>query len=120
MATRPILLGNLAPFPTMSAPRAALHEGTVSTSLTDGVATVRFGHPKGNSLPGALLRRLAQEVSAVGADGAARVVVLRSDGAGPFCAGASFDELRSIADAATGKEFFMGFARLILAMRSCP
>jgi methylglutaconyl-CoA hydratase len=53
-------------------------------------------------------------------DSGVRVVVLRSEGTGPFCAGASFDELRSITDAATGKEFFMGFARLILAMRRCP
>ena len=39
---------------------------------------------------------------------------------GPFCAGASFDELSSIRDAAAGKEFFMGFARVILAMTRCP
>jgi methylglutaconyl-CoA hydratase len=94
--------------------------GHVSVSAADGVATIRFGHPKGNSLPGALLRRLAAEVDSVAADDAARVAVLRSDGSGPFCAGASFDELRSIRDAAAGKEFFMGFARLILAIRRCP
>ena len=94
--------------------------GTVSLSTADGIATIRFGHPKGNSLPGELLRRLAEAVQEAGADAAARVVVLRSEGTGPFCAGASFDELRAIDDAATGKEFFLGFARLILAMRSCP
>jgi methylglutaconyl-CoA hydratase len=37
-----------------------------------------------------------------------------------ICAGASFDELKSIRDAAGGKEFFMGFARVILAMTRCP
>jgi len=46
--------------------------------------------------------------------------VLRSDGTGAFCAGASFAELQGISHAAQGTEFFMGFARLILAMRSCP
>src|SRR5262249_42665402 len=41
---------------------------------------------------------------------------LASYGEGPFCAGASFDELTAIGDATAGKEFFMGFARVILAM----
>lgn len=94
--------------------------GTVIVRAADGIATIQFSHPKGNSLPGALLRRMADAIDAVGADAAARVVVLRSSGTGPFCAGASFDELRRIGDAPTGKEFFMGFGRLILAMRRCP
>jgi methylglutaconyl-CoA hydratase len=92
----------------------------VSVAVTEGVATVQFGHPKGNSLPGDLLRLVAAAIDTVSGDGSARVVVLRSDEPGPFCAGASFDELKSIGDAAAGKEFFMGFARLILAMRRCP
>ena len=104
----------------MTTPIAATDAGHVQVQHADGVATIRFGHPKGNSLPGALLRQLAETVSAVGADDRARVIVLRSEGTGPFCAGASFDELQAIADPATGKEFFMGFARLILAMRRAP
>lgn len=95
-------------------------QGTLATHVYNGVGTIRFGHPKGNSLPGALLRRLALTVDDMAEDRGVRVIVLRSEGTGPFCAGASFDELRSIGDAATGKEFFMGFARLILAMRRCP
>ena len=94
--------------------------GHVSVETTDGIATVRFGHPKGNSLPGALLQQIADSIDAVAADAASRVVVLRSHEPGPFCAGASFDELRAIEDAATGQEFFLGFARVILAMRRCP
>jgi methylglutaconyl-CoA hydratase len=94
--------------------------GDVIVRTVDGIATIQFSHPKGNSLPGALLQRMADAIDAVGADVGARVVVLRSSGTGPFCAGASFDELRRIADAAAGKEFFMGFGRLILAMRRCP
>lgn len=105
--------------PPAAAPSPA-DRGEVSVRTHEGVATVRFAHPKGNSLPRALLARLAEAVTALGADDAVRVIVIRSGEPGPFCAGASFDELRAIADAAAGKEFFMGFARLILAMRRAP
>jgi len=94
--------------------------GTVTVTATDGVASVRFNHPKGNSLPAALLARLADEIRRLGAHDDVHVVVLRSSDTGPFCAGASFDELKAIRDAAAGKEFFMGFARVILAMTRCP
>src|SRR5215471_18747535 len=94
--------------------------GTVDVTLADGVATVRFAHPKGNSLPAALLARIATEIRRLGTVDEAHVIVLRSGESGPFCAGASFDELKSIRDAAGGKEFFMGFARVILAMTRCP
>jgi methylglutaconyl-CoA hydratase len=49
-----------------------------------------------------------------------RVVLLSSYGAGAFGAGASFDELVAIRDDRQGAEFFMGFARVILAMIRCP
>ncbi len=107
----------------MSSPTAAaspVDPGGVAVRVAGGVATIQFSHPKGNCLPGALLRRMAESMDAISADPNARVVVLRSAEPGPFCAGASFDELKSLRDAAAGKEFFMGFARLILAMRRCP
>jgi methylglutaconyl-CoA hydratase len=94
--------------------------GEVHVSVADGVGTVRFAHPKGNSLPAALLARLAEEIRRVGSMADVRVIVLRSGDSGPFCAGASFEELKAIRDAAGGKEFFMGFARVILAMTRCP
>lgn len=105
----------------MSAPQdPTLAAGRVTSSVADGVATITFAHPKGNSLPGTLLRELAAAVTELGRNADARVVVLRSEGDGPFCAGASFDELVAIRDEAGGREFFMGFARLILAIRDCP
>jgi methylglutaconyl-CoA hydratase len=97
-----------------------LAEGDVHVRVAEGFATVRFSHPKGNSLPAVLLNRLAAEISRLGSHPEAHVILLRSSDAGPFCAGASFDELKSIRDAASGKEFFMGFARVILAMIRCP
>jgi methylglutaconyl-CoA hydratase len=99
---------------------SAADPGRVTSEIRAGVATVRFHHPKGNSLPAGLLRNLAAEVTSLGRTPSARVIVLRSEGTGPFCAGASFEELASIRDAEAGKEFFMGFARLILAMRDAP
>jgi methylglutaconyl-CoA hydratase len=95
-------------------------DGSVASRVAEGIATVEFSHPKGNSLPGALLRTLADEVAAAGRRPDVNVVLLRSSHEGPFCAGASFDELVAIADPVAGKEFFLGFARVILAMIRCP
>jgi methylglutaconyl-CoA hydratase len=63
---------------------------------------------------------LTEAIENVGANPEARVVILASEGTGAFCAGASFDELRSLRTVDEGKEFFSGFARVILAMRRCP
>jgi methylglutaconyl-CoA hydratase len=97
-----------------------LEAGTVELEIREKIATVRFGHPKSNSLPGALLGKLADAIDAAGRDPAARVIVLRSAGTGAFCAGASFDELKAVRDAAAGKRFFSGFVRVILAMIRAP
>ena len=101
-------------------PGTAVAGGDVSVAIADGIGTITFCHPKGNSLPGALLQRMADALDWVSRDAAARVIVLRSDGTGPFCAGASFDELMSISDAVQGEEFFSGFARVILGMIRSP
>lgn len=100
--------------------RATHEPGTVATRLEDGIGSVAFEHPKGNSLPGALLAELAARITALGRDAGVRVIVLRSGGTGAFCAGASFAELAAITDIETGSRFFMGFANLINAMRECP
>lgn len=92
----------------------------VQTAVSDSIATVTFGGTKGNSLPGVLLRELAATIESTAARPEVNVIVLRSEGEGPFCAGASFDELKSIADEKTGKEFFLGFAGVILAMTRAP
>ena len=94
--------------------------GTVTAEVADGIGTVTFGHPKGNSLPGTLLAELAAQITTLGQAPEVRVIVLRSQGTGPFCAGASFAELAAIGDIERGTTFFMGFANLINAMRECP
>jgi methylglutaconyl-CoA hydratase len=106
---------------TTDAPRPAdSPDGYVRTAIENGIGRIEFFHPQSNALPSAILRDLAAAVTAVGADPAARVIVLQSGGTGPFCAGASFDELTAIAGPEQGQEFFSGFARVILAMIRAP
>ncbi len=94
--------------------------GTVQAHVADGIGRIQFHHPKGNSLPGALLRELAATVRRLGADPAARVILLSSGGTGPYCAGASFDELVAISNTTEGQTFFSGFSQVILAMLRAP
>ena len=95
-------------------------QGTVDSKIANGIGTVTFSHPQSNSLPGALLRRLADEITAVGKNDEAKIIVLRSGGEKAFCAGASFDELVAIDSLEKGKIFFSGFAAVINAMRKAP
>lgn len=95
-------------------------QGYVSTDKVNGVATIEFYHPSHNSLPGNLLKQLASSITQAGLDPDVKVVVLKSAGDRTFCAGASFDELISIDNFETGKQFFMGFANVINAIRKCP
>lgn len=99
----------------------AIHQGHVNVSINDkGIASVEFGHPLSNSLPGKILRKLAESITELGKKEEVKVIVLRSSGEKAFCAGASFDELISIEDLETGKTFFSGFALVINACRTCP
>jgi len=95
-------------------------DGEVVAVIRDAIATVTFSHPKSNSLPSALLQKLAAEIADIGGNSGVKVIVLRSQGKGAFCAGASFDEMKAVTDATSGREFFSGFARVILAMIRAP
>lgn len=94
--------------------------GSVHTHIHNGIGTIEFFHPKSNSLPGTLLLELAAAVTAHGDNPDVRVIHLCSGGTGAFCAGASFDELTAIQNAADGQAFFSGFAKVILAMIRAP
>ncbi|MEX0722129.1 MAG: enoyl-CoA hydratase/isomerase family protein [Balneolaceae bacterium] len=95
------------------------NNGSVTLSTNNNIGTIEFHHPKGNSLPGKLLRKLAETITSAGKNEQVRVIVIKSSGEGAFCAGASFDELIAIEDYDTGKHFFMGFALVLNAMRKC-
>jgi methylglutaconyl-CoA hydratase len=99
----------------------AVDQGYVTCSVNElGIGTIEFGHPLSNSLPGKILRKLAESIAEYGANEKVKVIVLRSGGDRSFCAGASFDELISINDLDTGKTFFSGFAQVINACRKAP
>lgn len=97
-----------------------MSDGYVKTTAANGIATVTFHHPKSNSLPGHILRGMAEAITAAGHAPETRVIILRSDGDKAFCAGASFDELVAIEDESRGLEFFSGFAHVINAIRTVP
>ncbi len=104
-----------------------ISNGELNSTISQGIARITFYHPQSNSLPGSLLRNLAQEITAAGTNKEVKVIVLQSAEnreatakAGAFCAGASFDELMAIKDLESGKTFFSGFAGVINAMRKAP
>lgn len=88
--------------------------------VRDGVADVEFFHEKSNCFPTTLLDRFVDVINELSINNQVKVISIRSKGNRVFSAGASFDELLNIEDLETGKKFFSGFARVILAMKNCP
>ena len=86
----------------------------------NGIARIHFAHAKQNAFPATHLKALQTAFEEVSKDDGIHVIVLQSDPAKAFCAGASFDELLAVKTPEEGKAFFMGFANVINAMRQCP
>lgn len=97
-----------------------MQNGKVESKIENGIATITFFHPQSNSLPGVILRKLADEITAAGNNPEAKVIVMKSEGEKAFCAGASFDELIAIKNFEEGKKFFSGFSLVINAIRKAP
>ncbi|AOW08459.1 enoyl-CoA hydratase/isomerase family protein [Flavobacterium gilvum] len=93
--------------------------GSLLTTIEGKIATVQFGHPASNSFPRVLLDRLTNELTFLSDNPDISIIVLKSEGNGAFCAGASFDELLAVSTLDEGTRFFSGFANLINSMRSC-
>lgn len=94
--------------------------GLLLTSIENKIATLEFSHPASNAFPAQLLHNLTNEITSLSTHPDVLVLVIKSQGSGVFCAGASFDELMAIANKNEGEAFFAGFANLINAMRKCP
>ena len=93
--------------------------GSLYTKIENKIATVEFGHPAGNSFPGELLQRLTDEFNKLSNNPEVNIIILKSEGEGAFCAGASFDELLAVSNLEEGAVFFAGFANVLNAMRNC-
>lgn len=94
-------------------------EGTISTTIENKIATVSFYHAASNSFPSAQLEKLTQELNTLSKLESVVLIILKSEGTGAFCAGASFDELLAVTNLEEGSQFFSGFAKVINAMRKC-
>ncbi|MCM4167733.1 1,4-dihydroxy-2-naphthoyl-CoA synthase [Arenibacter antarcticus] len=93
--------------------------GSLYTNIVNGIATVEFGHPASNSFVLELLERVTSAIDQLSLNPEVTVIILKSEGDGTFCAGASFDQLTQVSTIAEGQVFFSGFAHLINAMRCC-
>lgn len=93
--------------------------GSLYTNIQNKIATVEFGHPASNSFVSELLQRLTKTLDELSQNEEVSLVVLRSEGDGPFCAGASFNELMAVSSQEEGTVFFSGFAHVLNAMRRC-
>ena len=94
-----------------------MSNGSLYTHVQNGIATVEFYHEASNSFPSELLNRLTKAFNELSNNDDVRVIVLKSEKEKAFCAGASFNELIAIDNLEDGKQFFMGFANVINAMR---
>ncbi len=92
----------------------------VKSEIHKGICTIEFFHPQSNSLPAKILHNLAAAIQQAGENPNVLVIVLRSHGEKVFCAGASFEELKTIKTEIEGLKFFSGFALVINAIRLCP
>ena len=95
------------------------NEAFVKYENSNGITTITFYHPSQNSLPSDVLAKLKDSIIRAGNDPDTILILLQSGGDRTFCAGASFTELSSIKDFVHGKQFFLGFANVINAIRSC-
>ena len=91
-------------------------EAKVHLEKKNKVGKVTFFHPKGNSLPSDMLKKLIKAFEDADADADTAVVILESRG-NAFCAGASLKELKNVKTLEEATAFFMGFANLLNTIR---
>jgi len=96
-----------------------MNNGYIKLEIENKIATLTFFHPKSNSFPSHLLTELTNHFNQLSDNDNVNVILLKSEGEKTFCAGASFDELMEIDNFEDGKKFFLGFAKLVNAMRKC-
>ena len=56
---------------------SAINQGHVKSEINEnGIATIEFGHPLSNSLPGKILQLLAKTITEIGAKKDVKVIIL--------------------------------------------
>ncbi|WP_457611627.1 enoyl-CoA hydratase/isomerase family protein [Lutibacter sp.] len=96
-----------------------MSNGSLYTHIQNNIARVEFYHPASNSMPSELLNRLTVAFNELSKNEEVHVIILKSEQEKTFCAGASFNELVAISTIEEGKQFFLGFANVLNAMRNC-
>ena len=98
-----------------------MYESNANIQLTinNKTATITFFNAASNSFTSEMLADLTNQFNDLHHNDLVNVIVLQSKGEGPFCAGASLNELLLITDSTAGTAFFSGFANVINAMRKC-
>jgi methylglutaconyl-CoA hydratase len=93
--------------------------GKVESALKDGVGEIVFSSEKANSLNSELLSQLLAHIEKLGQNSLCKVLSLKSLGK-TFCAGASFEEMKSLTDVASAEKFFSLFGLVTIALREVP
>jgi methylglutaconyl-CoA hydratase len=88
----------------------------ITSEIKDKVCYIEFFTSKHNSLTSDMLDELSEKILNVSEE--IPVIVLKSGGEKSFCAGANFNELVSINNQSEAKDFFSGFAKVLLAIKN--
>jgi methylglutaconyl-CoA hydratase len=90
--------------------------GKVQSVVENGIGEITFSSEKANALSSTLLENLIAEVNKVSNKADCKVIYLRSVGKS-FCAGAYFDEVKSLQSQKDAEKFFSLFGLVTVALR---
>ena len=93
-------------------------KGTVHTQIENAIATITFQHPASNACDPKMLAEMAGSIKNLNSHSGVKLILLQSGGEKAFCAGASIAHLSALKDLKNATEFFKGFGRLILEMKT--
>ena len=93
-------------------------KGTVHTHIENAIATITFQHPASNACDPEMLAEMAGSIKNLNSHSGVKLILLQSGGEKAFCAGASIAHLSALKDLKNAAEFFKGFGRLILEMKT--
>lgn len=92
--------------------------GQLNHTFRTGFVEIEFSHPSHNSMDLELLKALKDTITELSLRNDIKAILLKSAGDRSFCAGANFDELKSLKNSDDAKDFFSGFGNVINAMKN--